>query len=206
MLKNSNWLLTSNDGTNVTAVNGSRNWSGTLLAFEALKRLGDPEIVNGAPVFKNAAHQDFLSEYLEQQFKANVQQVSTLSAPAEFGVGIAQIGDKFVKCDGTYYANSGGFIPTVFNTTYSVLQAVVLDTIAEWVSKLKVVNSGANPIYIAFNEFPNVVGDSLSDLTKAGAIKVDAGDSNVFEIGTGCRMFGLVSITGTNSVKVTGGV
>jgi hypothetical protein len=206
MLNNSDWSLTSNDGANVTAFNGSRSWSSTLADFEALKRLGDPKIINGAPVFKSAAHQDFLSEYPEQQFQANVQQVSALPAPTDVGVGILQIGDKSVKCDGTYYSNSGGFIPTVFNATYSVLQTIVLDTIAEWVSKLKVVNSGANPIYIAFNEFPNIVGDSLSDLTKAGAIRVDAGDSNIFEVGTSCRIFGLVSITGTNSVKVVGGV
>jgi repressor of nif and glnA expression len=86
------------------------------------------------------------------------------------------------------------------------LQAIVLDTIAEWVSKLKVTNSGANPVYIAFNEFPNVVGNSLSDLTGSGVVKIDAGDSNVFEIGANCRMFGLISITGTNSVKVIQGI
>jgi hypothetical protein len=100
MLKNSNWLLTSNDGTNVTAVNGSRSWSGTLVAFEALKRLGDPEIVNGVPVFKSTAHQDFLSEYLGQQVNANIQQVAQLPSAAEFGVGVAQVGKNLYTSDG----------------------------------------------------------------------------------------------------------
>lgn len=124
MLKNSNWLLTSNDGTNVTAVNGSRSWSGTLAAFEALKQLGDPEIVNGAPVFKSAAHMDFLSEYPGQQFQANIQQAAMLLPATEFGLGVAQVGEKIYNSNGEYWRTND--IPFTARPTYITIGDSIL--------------------------------------------------------------------------------
>jgi len=100
---------------------------------------------------------------------------------------------------------TGGFIPTIFTDTFTVKQVVTLGTIAKYITKLKVFNSSNNPVWFSFSTDPAKVGDSLRDLSSAGAIKIDAGDTNVFSVGDSV-IFGLYSDTGSNSVKVVQGV
>jgi hypothetical protein len=99
-----------------------------------------------------------------------------------------------------------GFIPTIFKETINIKQVITILTIAKFITKLKIINNSANDIYISFSKNPENVGESLFDIKKSGSIKIEPGDTNVFFVGSESLYFGLVSITGTNEVKIIQGI
>lgn len=110
----------------------------------------------------------------------------------------------YLKKD-TYGLDRPGFIPTFFNDTLTIKQVITILTFAKFITKAKITNSGGNDVYLSFSSDVAIVSDNLLNVKNTGVIKIDAGDSHVFSVGES-KYAGLISITGTNSVKVIQGV
>ncbi len=128
--------------------------------------------------------------------------------PASSGAMVLQVsntGRIYGSVNEVLFRVEGGFIPTIFNVALEITTQVLIEPIADWVSKLGITNSGASAIYVAFADTVLSTFNSVSDINGSKAIKIGAGESFQLSV-VGSRFFALVSESGSNAVNVTQGV